>query len=162
MAILFHGTTLWRLSHSLTMPTRGILGLVDDLLAASREHGLKLDWQSGHSRLRFLDGGSADWIDVPLRKSVVRAALARVAVLCNEQNPNSVSPYGGLGELLVGTDPATALRVAFVNTPDEQSLEPVPVSSDGRSVDGQKELKQPAQLPEKDCSVEPLTSKQAQ
>jgi hypothetical protein len=112
-----------RLSRALTTPTRGVLGLVDDLLAMSREHGLQLYWHTGHCRVRFLEGDPAGWIDVPLRKSVVRAALARVAVLCNQRNPNSVSPYGGQGELLVGTDPTTAIRVAFVNTPDEQSLE---------------------------------------
>jgi hypothetical protein len=112
-----------RLSRALTTPTRGVLGLVDDLLAMSREHGLQLDWQAGNCRVRFLEAGPAGWIEVPIRKSVVRAALARVAVLCNQRNPNSVSPYGGQRELLVGTDPTTVIRVAFVNTPDEQSLE---------------------------------------
>jgi hypothetical protein len=108
---------------ALTTPTRGVLGMVDDLLAMSRENGIQLDWHAGHCRVRFRDVGPAGWIQVPLRKSVVRAALARVAVLCNQRIPNSVSPYGGQGELLVGTDPTTAMRVAFVNTPDEQSLE---------------------------------------
>ena len=112
-----------RLRRALTTPTNGVLGLVEDLLAVSREHGLQLNCQAGHCRVRSLEGGSGGWIEVPLRKSVVRAALARVAVLCNVRNPNSVSPYGGQGELLVGTDPATALRVTFVNTPEEQSLE---------------------------------------
>jgi hypothetical protein len=116
-----------RLSRALTTPARGILGLVEDLLAMSREHGLQLDWQAGHCRVRFLEGGPAAWIEVPLRKSVVRAALARVAVLCNQRNPNSVSPYGGQGELLAGADPTTAIRVTFVNTPDEQSLELTPL-----------------------------------
>ena len=70
-------------------------------------------------------------IELPLRKSAFRAILARVAVLCNERCPNSVSPYGGQGELLVDTDPATALRVAFVNTPDEQSLELASLRNEG-------------------------------
>ena len=43
--------------------------------------------------------GPLDRIDVPLQKSVVRAALARVAVLCNERIPGSVSPFGGQGRL---------------------------------------------------------------
>jgi hypothetical protein len=112
-----------QLHRALTTPTRGVLGLVDDLLAVAREHGIQLAWHSGHCRVRFLEGDPPSWIEVPLRKSVVRAALARVAVLCNQRNPHSVSPYGGQGELLAGTDPATTIRVAFVNTPDEQSLE---------------------------------------
>ena len=119
--------------HALTTPTRGVLGLVDELLAVSREHGLQLEWKADHCRVQFREGGPPGSIDVPLRKSVVRAALARVAVLCNQRSPNSVSPYGGQGELLVGTDPTTAIRVAFVNTPDEQSLELTPLRNESRS-----------------------------
>jgi hypothetical protein len=115
------------LRQALTTPTQGILGLVDDLLRASCKHGIRLDWKADHCRVWFGGGGQQDWIEVPLRKSVVRAALARVAVLCNQRKPNSVSPYGGQGELLVGADPATALRVAFVNTTQEQSLELTPL-----------------------------------
>jgi hypothetical protein len=137
-----------RLIRGLATPTRGILGLVDDLLAAAREHGLRLEWHAGHCRVRFLEGGLADWIEVPLSKSVVRAALVRVAVLCNERKPNSVSPYGGLGEVMIGADPATALRVAFINTPEEQWLELVRVSSDG-TVNGRDVSEQPGQMPEK-------------
>src|SRR5437764_7078168 len=104
-----------RLHRALTTPTRGILGLVDELLAVSCEHGFLLDWQAGHCRVRFLEGADpAGWIEVPVRKSVLRAALARAAVLCNQRNPNSVSPYGGQGELMVGTDPTTAIRAAFI------------------------------------------------
>src|SRR5438034_906303 len=84
------------------------VGLVDELLAVSREHGFLLDWQAGHCRVRFLEGGPEGGLEVPLRKSVLRAALARVAVLSNQRNPNPVSPYGGQGELIVGTDPTTA------------------------------------------------------
>ena len=116
-------TALEQLHRPLTAPTRGILGLVDDLLALSCEQGMQLDWQAGHCRVRLREGNPAAWIEVPLRKAVVRAALARIAVLCNQGNPNSVSPYGGKGELLVGTNPATPLSVEFVNTPDEQRLE---------------------------------------
>jgi len=118
------------LRHALCTPTRGVLGLVDDLLTVSREHGIQLDWKADHCRVRFREGGQTGWIEVPLRKSVVRAALARVAVLCNQRNPNSVSPYGGQGELLIGTDSTTAMRVAFVNTPDEQSLELAPLGNE--------------------------------
>jgi hypothetical protein len=130
-------TSVERLTRALTTPTRGVLGLVEELLAASREHGIQLDWQGGSCRVRFLEGDPAGWVEIPLRKSVVRAALARVAVLCNQRKPNSVSPYGGQGELLVGPDPATTVRVAFVNTPDEQSLELASVHRGASRQDGE-------------------------
>jgi hypothetical protein len=104
-------------------PVRGVVGLVEDLLQVCREHGLQLDWQADHCRLR---GAGGDWenvLDFPLRKSVFRAILARVAALCNERIPNSVSPYGGRGKLAAGANLPAVFRVAFVNTPAEQSLE---------------------------------------
>ena len=125
-----------RLRHALVAPTRGVLGLVDDLLTISREQSLRLDWQADHCRVRLAGDGLEDALEVPLRKSVFRAALARIAVLCNEHNPNSVSPYGGQGELSIGTAPATVFRVAFANTPDEQSLELVRVSSSEAGLNG--------------------------
>jgi hypothetical protein len=66
---------------------------------------------------------SKESTDVPLPKSVFRAILARLAALCNERTPNSVSPYRGEGECSVGTNPPVVFRVAFVNTPGEQRLE---------------------------------------
>jgi hypothetical protein len=112
-----------RLSRALATPSAGVLGLVDELLAVSREHDLQFTWQAGRCHIRFLEGGAIARIEAPLQKSIVRAVLARVAVLCNERNPNSVTPYGGQGEVSVSTDPATAIRVRFVNTPEEQTLE---------------------------------------
>jgi hypothetical protein len=58
-------------------------------------------------------------------------------VLCNEQRPNSVSLYGGRGELSIHRKPAALLRVAFANTPDEQYLELIRVASAGRG-DGER------------------------
>lgn len=130
-----HLTPAERLRSALTAPTRGVLGLVDELLTVSREQSLRLAWQADHCRVRFLVEGQEDSLEVPLRKSVVRAVLARVAVLCNERKPNSVSPYGGQGELSIGTEPGAVLRVAFVNTSDEQSMEVVCLSFAG-GVDG--------------------------
>jgi hypothetical protein len=108
-------------------PAQGIVGLVDDLLRLCRERGLHLDWQADCCRVRPLAGGSEEVIESPLRKSVFRAILARVAVLCNERTPPSVSPYGGQGELTAGDNPATIFRVNFTNTPGEQRLELTPL-----------------------------------
>src|SRR5205085_11476335 len=99
-------------------PTRGVIGLVDDLLMLCREHGLQFDWHADRCRVRCLGDGSEELMDLPFGKSVFRAMLARVAVLCNERVPNSVSPYGGQGELSVGANPTGILSVMFVNTPE--------------------------------------------
>src|SRR5262245_37249153 len=89
----------------LTRPSGGMVGLVDDLLVVCLEHGLELEWQADRCRFRPLGGTWEELTRVTPRKSVFRALLARVAVLCNERTPNSVSPYGGQGELSVGEDP---------------------------------------------------------
>jgi hypothetical protein len=112
---------------AIEQPAHGVVGLVDDLLRLCREQGLRLDWQGDCCRVRPLTGGPEELIEGPLRKSVLRAILARLAALCNERAPNSVSPYGGQAELTVGANPATTFRVNFTNTPGEQRLELIPV-----------------------------------
>jgi hypothetical protein len=109
----------------LAHPGHGVVGLVDDLLGLCRDQGLQLDWRADCCRVRSLVGGAEEVVDVAFRKSVRRAILARVAALCNERRPNSVSPYGGQGELSIG-DPATVFRVSFTNTPDEQWFQLIP------------------------------------
>jgi hypothetical protein len=111
------------LRSALENPDRGVVGLVDDLLKACRGHDLQLDWHAGRCRVRSLGGNGEELLDAPLRKSVFRAILARVAALCNERRPSSVSPYGGQGDLSVGENPPAVFRLAFVNTPAEQKLE---------------------------------------
>jgi hypothetical protein len=113
----------------LERPAGGVVGLVDDLMRLCQEHGLQLDWQAASCRVCSLTDGWEEVIDRPLRKSAFRALLARVAALCNERNPDSVSPYGGQGELAIGPDPAAVFRVSFANTPDEQWLQLVRVGS---------------------------------
>ncbi len=105
-------------------PTRGgVVGVVDELLGLCRNQGLQLDWQADHCRIRRPGVGPQEWIEVPLPRSVFRAILARFAALCNERTPNSVSPYGGEGELSVDGCPPTVFRVVFTNTPGEQRIE---------------------------------------
>jgi hypothetical protein len=91
---------------------------------------LELNWQL--DRLHVRSGGQ-DWNevrDLPARKSAFRAILARFAALCNVHNPGSCTPYGGCGELTLGSD-NTIFQVAFTNTPTEQRLElrPKPTSA---------------------------------
>lgn len=107
----------------LTQPTGGIVGLVDDLLAACQKYGLQIEWQPGRCRFRSAKGEWEELTDVPIRKSVFRAILARLVVLCNDRTPNAMSPYGGQCECPVGENSAGLLRISFTNTPAEQKLE---------------------------------------
>jgi hypothetical protein len=103
-------------------PAGGFVGLVDDLLTLCVAGGLQMDWRPDRCRVRT---GESDWeelSDVTLRKSVFRAVLARVATLCNEFAPDSVSPYGGTGQLVLPSRPGAVVQVGFVNTPDAQEL----------------------------------------
>jgi hypothetical protein len=112
-----------RLRQAFTPPPTGVVGVVDRLFELCREQELRLDWQADQCYVRPLHGGPQESIQVALPKSAFRAILARVAALCNQQAPDSVSPYGGEGELTFGTDQPTRFRVKFKNTPDEQRLE---------------------------------------
>ncbi len=114
-----------RLSHAFATPSQGILGLVEELLIASIEQEIRLEWQAGCCYLN-IDADPSERIEVAVQKSVIRAVLARIAVLCNEKVPNSVTPYGGRGELTIDTNHAQVIRVNFINTLEEQSLELTP------------------------------------
>ncbi len=85
-----------KVRNALVVPTTGIKGLVDDLFAVGRDRTVALDLKADICRIQLLIGEKLDeTIEVPVRKSIVRAALAHIAVLCNRRKPNSVSPYEG-------------------------------------------------------------------
>jgi len=129
-----------QIQRAFTPGGHGVVDLVDRLLGLCRGSGLRLDWDANQCRVRSLETEGANATEISLQKSVFRAILARVAVLCNERSPNSVSPYGGNGELLVGGNPPLVLHAAFVNTPAEQRLELRP----GRAVSEGTETKSQA------------------
>jgi hypothetical protein len=101
----------------------GVVGLVDDLLRLCPEPGLQFEWQDDRCHVYAIGDRVHEVTKLPLSRSVFRAILARIAVLCNETVPNSASPYGGSGEVSLCTEPPTFLAAAFTNTPDEQRLE---------------------------------------
>ena len=107
----------------LTHPAEGVVGLVDALFVLCNQHSLQLDWQHNEIRVRHALGDWEEVFDLPLRKSVFRAILARIAVLCKERSANAVSPYGGQGELLVTGSPPVLYQVNFTNTATEQRLQ---------------------------------------
>ena len=111
--------------------------MVDDLLGACCGHNIQLAWQDGQCRLSSSDGEWEDTIDLPIRRSVFRAILARVATLCNIQLADSVSPYGGTADLTVGYTPTGMLTVTIVNTPAEHGMRIAPRVADLPDGDGE-------------------------
>ncbi len=104
-------------------PTGGVVGLVDGLLSVCAENGLEIDWQP--QSLRYRSPGK-DWqelTELKLPNSAFRAVLARIAALCNEQTPSSVSPYGGECQVRAGENHDTVCRVRISNTTSIQRLE---------------------------------------
>jgi hypothetical protein len=114
------------ITQAIEHPANGVLGLVDELLALCPKHGLRIEWRSDHCCFLLpAENGQEMSYSVAIRKSILRAILARVAALCNERTANSVSPYGGQGTFSTN-DAAKRFRVVFVNTTAEQKLELLP------------------------------------
>ena len=117
-----------RLRKAFEPDARGVVGVVDELLAVCGKDVIRFEWKDGVCRLQLPEesqdasGATTQSIQVQLPKSVFRAVLARLAALCNEQKPDSVSPYGGTGEIAVEANPPKVLRVVFTNTPAQQDV----------------------------------------
>ena len=110
-------------------PTRAVVGVVDDVLNLCDMHHLQIDWSMETCRVQRVSAGSVFTLDVPLRKSVFRAILARIATLCDEQAPGTFAPYGGQGELLMPS--GVVLQMAWMNTLGEQKLTITPILQAG-------------------------------
>jgi hypothetical protein len=110
------------LRRELTQPSTGVVGIVDLLLQLCSEHEVDLDWRNDCCRIHSRVCDAKEIVDVPPRRSVFRAILARIAAVCNERCPESMSPYGGRCELPAAHSPAELLEITFANTADEQWL----------------------------------------
>ena len=119
-------------------PKGDVVRLVNELLRACPEPGIRLDWHADRCRVRSLSGEWEEVVVGPIRKSVFRAMLARIAALCNEQKPDSVSAYGGQGEVAAASDSTATFKVSFANTVDDQwlSLARAEALKTGPGVDG--------------------------
>ncbi len=109
-----------RLRAALANPGDGIVGLVDSLLACCVEDRVHVEFGEDVLCVYFQNCCAKSPVSIP--KPVLRAMIARVAVLCNEQTPNAVSPYGGEGALSVSAKPGALLKAVFANTTDQQHL----------------------------------------
>jgi hypothetical protein len=123
-----------RLSDLLLGPPRPVLAVTDELLDLCQLGDVSLAYDDAQVQATVSAGGCVDRLSAPLRRSVFRAVLARVAALCNEFAPDSVSPYGGDGRLVLPGNPPVVRAVSFRNTPGEQWLT---VSSPAGRADGE-------------------------
>jgi hypothetical protein len=112
----------------LSRPAGGVVGLVDELLTACHAHSLTLDWQADRCRVLSATGGPEETLIEPLRKSLFRTVLARLATVCNERGSGPVSQYGGDAEVVAAVGGPGRCRVVFVNTADDQRLSLSPVA----------------------------------
>ena len=101
---------------------RGIVGLTDQMLAACVGSDVEFERFGHRCVCRWTLNGNTEEAGVPLPPAAFRTILARIAVLCNERIPDSVTPYGGKGLLAVTGHPATVFQVGFFNTPEKQQL----------------------------------------
>ncbi len=101
---------------------RGIVGLTEQLLAACVAVDVEFERVEDRYVCRWTVSGDIQEATVPLPPAAFRTILARIAVLCNERSPNSVTPYGGEGLLALEGQSSTVFRVAFVNTPNKQQM----------------------------------------
>ncbi len=105
-----------------TPPVNGSVGLADTILTICQEHNLSLDWEQGKCRVRRSGATEETVIETPMETSHFRAILARLAALCNETAPGSVTPYGGTTQFITSGESMGNFLIAFTNTPDEQKL----------------------------------------
>jgi hypothetical protein len=99
---------------------RGVVGLTEQLLQACVGGAVEFERVGDRCVCRWTEGGEIQEAPVPFSPAAFRTILARVATLCGERSPETVSPYGGEGEVVVGT---SEVLVRFINTPSAQKLD---------------------------------------
>lgn len=117
-----------RIRLALSAPTNGIVGMAHDLLSICHDNAVIIRWESTGVQVETAEGGETRTLTVPLRKSVFRSVLARLVMLCNETRLGSITPYGGISEIIVPGTPDSHYCISITNTPDEQVIELTPVS----------------------------------
>jgi hypothetical protein len=118
----------------------GVVGLTEQLLRACVGGDVVFERVGDRCICRSIRSGDVQEATVPLPPAAFRTILARIAVLCNERSPNSVTPYGGKRLLAVKGEALTVFQVAFVNTPDKQLLELKSLNADALDAIEQKPM----------------------
>ncbi len=114
------GTVHTRLQRAFRPTEHGVVGLTEQLLEACVGDSVEFERVGERCVYRWSESGETQEAPVPIPPAAFRTILARVATMCNERSPGSVSPYGGEGELSVG---AFEVFVRFINTTQAQKLE---------------------------------------
>lgn len=109
-----------RLVRAFAPPTGGVPGLVEQLLRACAGANVAFERVGNRCVCRWTESDTEHERPIPVPPQAFRSLLAQIAARCNEHLPESVSPYGGAGKLLVGGD---EVAVSFVNTAESQKLE---------------------------------------
>jgi hypothetical protein len=110
-------------------PENGVVGLVDELLENCRLGPCRLTWISNQVTWESLLTGELEMMEVTLRKSVLRAVIARLVAMASQGLADPVNPYGGRGRIADELHPETAFQISFINTQDDQRLEVTPVDN---------------------------------
>jgi hypothetical protein len=105
-----------RLKDAMTPGSRGIIDSVDKLLRFAQDHPIAMDEHETTIRIRLLDIELREPFQFSFKRRVFRVILARIAAICNDLRPGSVSPYGGSGDLAVPGNPSRLLHADFSNT----------------------------------------------
>jgi hypothetical protein len=117
---MISGTVCNRLQSAFKPTARGVVGLTEQQLEACVGGDVEFERIGDRCVSRWTEGADTQEAPMPLSPAAFQTILARVAALCNERSPKSVSPYGDEGELAVG---AARAFVMFVNTAHAQKLE---------------------------------------
>ncbi len=120
------------LQSAFTPTQHGVVGLTEQVLAACVGRDVAFKRVGDQCVCRWAVAQETQEVAVPLPPAAFRTLLARIAVLCNEHSPGSVTPYGGTGQLGVETRFPAVFQVAFVNTPGKQQLELKTLSAEPR------------------------------
>lgn len=111
-----------RVRQAFTPTSLGIVGLTDQMLGACAGGDVVFERVGDCCVYHWtVEDDTQDGL-VPIPPAAFRTILARIAVLCNERRPNSVTPYRGEGLLTVPGQPSDLLHVRFTNTPEQQQL----------------------------------------
>ena len=110
--------------------TTDLVLFVDELLSLCDENRLLLKVQHDQCTVRVDgEGTAAERVPNPLRKSQLRAVLARIATVCAEKSNGPATPYGGEWDIWLNKDSKRQLRVSLQNTLDSQFVQIDAISS---------------------------------
>ena len=106
-----------------------VIGAVDRLLRLALHQSVELKREEDFFWVRAVGMDDIPAIKILIRPAVLRAMMARVAVLRSEQSEAvEFDPWENDGELVVDGEPDNKVHVSFINTSQAQCLRLSPIS----------------------------------